>query len=189
MMLLFSINTFWSLTQALSTLRKVWVARLTAMLIASSKLWSEVALSSVTLATDIEEAPFFRFPCRECPTPHNEGIKLEAAVRSTEIRQIRSLASRLHDSEKEAYKLLSAQPKAEALEGRRSPQLPARFARDCCTSGRVRTSRSDPSLRWRTRNRSTSIKFALFMRARGPHLLKSGAPSGVVGHPRSDTAV
>src|SRR5215210_6551431 len=56
-MLLFSINTFWSLTQALSTLRKVWVARLTAMLTASSKLSSDVALISVTRATDIEEAP------------------------------------------------------------------------------------------------------------------------------------
>src|SRR5215213_10449599 len=101
-MLPFSINTFMSLTQALSTLRRVCVARLMAWLIASSKLWSDVALSSVTLATDIEEAPFSRFPRRECPTPHNEGIKLEAAVRSTEIRQIRSLASSLHDSEKEA---------------------------------------------------------------------------------------
>src|SRR5215217_1597927 len=58
-MLLFSINTFWSLTQALSTLRKVWVARLTAMLIASSKLCSEMALISVTRATVIEESPFF----------------------------------------------------------------------------------------------------------------------------------
>src|SRR3712207_1944736 len=77
MMLLFSINTFWSLTQALSTLRKVWVARLTAMLIASSKLWSEMALISVTRATVIT-TPFFRFPCRESPTPYREGIKLEA---------------------------------------------------------------------------------------------------------------
>src|SRR5215203_3824241 len=58
-MLPFSISTFWSLTQALSTFRKVWVARWTAMLTASSKLWSDVALSSVTRATDIEEAPFF----------------------------------------------------------------------------------------------------------------------------------
>src|SRR5215208_1878931 len=58
-MLPFSINTFWSLTQALSTLRKVWVARWTAMLTASSKLSSDVALISVTRATDIEEAPFF----------------------------------------------------------------------------------------------------------------------------------
>src|ERR671921_2498248 len=73
MMLLFSINTFMSLTHALSTLRKVWVARLTAMLIASSKLWSEMALISVTRATVIEESPFFRFPCRECPTPYDEG--------------------------------------------------------------------------------------------------------------------
>src|SRR5215217_87246 len=58
-MLLFSINTFWSLTQALSTFRRVWVARLTAMLIASSKLCSEMALISVTRATVIEESSFF----------------------------------------------------------------------------------------------------------------------------------
>src|SRR5215204_2419568 len=58
-MLPFSINTFWSLTQALSTFRKVWVARWTAMLTASSKLSSDVALISVTRATVIEESPFF----------------------------------------------------------------------------------------------------------------------------------
>src|SRR5919107_2919390 len=52
-MLLFSINTFWSLTQALSTLRRVLVARLTAMLTASAKLWSETALISFTRATVI----------------------------------------------------------------------------------------------------------------------------------------
>src|SRR5918998_6378786 len=50
-MLLFSISTFWSLTQALSTLRRVLVARLMAILTASSKLWSEIALISVTRAT------------------------------------------------------------------------------------------------------------------------------------------
>src|SRR5215210_4729923 len=52
-MLPFSIMTFWSLTQALSTFRRVLVARLTAMLAASSKLCSEVALNSVTRATVI----------------------------------------------------------------------------------------------------------------------------------------
>src|SRR5918997_4400137 len=57
-MLPFSINTFWSLTQALSTLRKVCVARLTAMLTASSMLWSETALISVTRATVIYAPPF-----------------------------------------------------------------------------------------------------------------------------------
>src|SRR3989337_1610138 len=67
-MLLFSISTFMSLTQALSTLRKVWVARLTAMLIASSKLSSEMALNSVTRATDIN-TPFFVFPYLKCFYP------------------------------------------------------------------------------------------------------------------------
>src|ERR687897_378737 len=57
-MLPFSINTFWSLTQALSTLRKVCVARLTAMLTASSMLWSETALISVRQATVIYAPPF-----------------------------------------------------------------------------------------------------------------------------------
>src|ERR671912_1845031 len=57
-MLPFSINTFWSLTHALSTLRKVCVARLTAMLTASSMLWSETALISVTRATVIYAPPF-----------------------------------------------------------------------------------------------------------------------------------
>src|SRR4051812_5841304 len=52
-MLPFSIMTFWSLTQALSTLRRVLVARSTAKLTASSKLCSEVALNSVTRATVI----------------------------------------------------------------------------------------------------------------------------------------
>src|SRR5215210_8903153 len=60
-MLPFSIMTFWSLTQALSTFRRVLVARSTPMLTASSKLWSDVALNSVTLATVID-APFFLFP-------------------------------------------------------------------------------------------------------------------------------
>lgn len=68
-------------------------------------------------------------------------------MRSTEIRQIRSLASLLYHPEKEEYKLPNAQPKAEALEGRRRPELRARFARDCFTRHRVRTSRSNPSLR------------------------------------------
>src|SRR5918997_1653731 len=60
-MLPFWINTFWSLTQALSTLRKVCVALLTVMLTASSMLWSETALISVTRATVIY-APPFAFP-------------------------------------------------------------------------------------------------------------------------------
>ena len=47
------ISTFMSLTQALSTLRRVLVARLMAILTASSKLWSEIALISVTRATVI----------------------------------------------------------------------------------------------------------------------------------------
>src|SRR5215210_5733183 len=49
-----SIRTFMSLIQAPSTPRSVEVARLTPCLIASSKLVSETALSSVTLATDID---------------------------------------------------------------------------------------------------------------------------------------
>src|SRR5215203_1035044 len=46
-----SIMTFWSLTQQPSTPLSVLVARATAWLMASSKLCSETALSSVTLAT------------------------------------------------------------------------------------------------------------------------------------------
>jgi len=36
-----------------------------------------VALISVTRATVIE-TPFFRFPCKECPTLYYDGIKLES---------------------------------------------------------------------------------------------------------------
>src|SRR5829696_7355803 len=46
-----SIRTFWSLTHAPSTPLRVWVARVTASLTASSKLVSDVALNSVTRAT------------------------------------------------------------------------------------------------------------------------------------------
>src|SRR5918998_2667925 len=52
-MLPFSIMTFWSLIQAPSTPRRVEVARATPCWTASSKLVSEMTLSSVTLATDI----------------------------------------------------------------------------------------------------------------------------------------
>src|SRR5215210_559509 len=61
----FSIRTFWSLIQAPSTPRSVDVARVTACWMASSKLVSEVALSSVTLATDIDpplSSPVYHFP-------------------------------------------------------------------------------------------------------------------------------
>src|SRR4028118_36048 len=51
MLPLSSTITFMSLIHALSTPLKVLVARLTPTLIASSKLWSEVALSSVTRPT------------------------------------------------------------------------------------------------------------------------------------------
>ena len=61
-----STMTFMSLIQALSTLRRVLVARRTPYLIASSKLWSDVALSSVTLATGTN-TPFFRFPKKFLP--------------------------------------------------------------------------------------------------------------------------
>src|SRR4028119_2079041 len=63
-MLLFSITTFWSLTQALSTLRRVLVARLTAILTASSKLWSEIALISVTRAT-VKRYSFVRLSLKD----------------------------------------------------------------------------------------------------------------------------
>src|SRR5918995_3851308 len=70
MMLLFSINTFMPLTHALSTLRRVLVARFTAMLIASSKLWSEMALISVTRATLIYAPPLV-FPTGLLPLPQD----------------------------------------------------------------------------------------------------------------------
>src|SRR5919199_2938126 len=60
-MLPFSINTFLSFTQALSTLRRVLVARWTPWFIASSKLCSEVALNSVTRAIGIDDPPFLDF--------------------------------------------------------------------------------------------------------------------------------
>src|SRR4028118_1602314 len=63
-MLLFSITTFWSLTHALSTLRRVLVARLTAILTASSKLWSEIALISVTRAT-VKRYSFLRLSLKD----------------------------------------------------------------------------------------------------------------------------
>src|SRR4028118_272652 len=63
-MLLFSTTTFWSLTQALSTLRRVLVARLTAILTASSKLWSEIALISVTRAT-VKSYSFVRLSLKD----------------------------------------------------------------------------------------------------------------------------
>ena len=56
---LFSIMTFMSLIHALSTLRRVLVARLMPWLMASSKLCSEVALNSVTRAI-VPDLPFFR---------------------------------------------------------------------------------------------------------------------------------
>jgi hypothetical protein len=65
-----SISTFWSLTYALSTLRRVLVARFTARLTASSKLWSDVALISVTRATVIKPSLFLlRFPCKLPSSP------------------------------------------------------------------------------------------------------------------------
>src|SRR3954452_21656004 len=58
-----SINTFWSFTHAPSTPLSVLVARATASLTASSKLVSEVALSSVTLATLIDAYPPWSLAC------------------------------------------------------------------------------------------------------------------------------
>src|SRR5215218_6694112 len=56
-----SIMTFWSLTQAPSTFLRVLVARAMPCWTASSKLVSEIALISVTVATLILlESPLFR---------------------------------------------------------------------------------------------------------------------------------
>src|SRR5919112_3637826 len=65
-----SIRTFWSLTHAPSTPLSVLVARATASLTASSKLVSEVALNSVTLATLIDAYPPWSLACLQpylCP--------------------------------------------------------------------------------------------------------------------------
>src|SRR5215213_37308 len=58
-----SIRTFWSLTHAPSTPLSVLVARATASFTASSKLVSEVALNSVTLATLIDAYPPLSLAC------------------------------------------------------------------------------------------------------------------------------
>src|SRR3954452_1937361 len=65
-----SIRTFWSFTHAPSTPLSVLVARATASFTASSKLVSEVALSSVTLATLIDAYPPWSLACLQphlCP--------------------------------------------------------------------------------------------------------------------------
>jgi hypothetical protein len=56
----FSIITFMSLIHALSTLRRVLVARSTPWLTASSKLSSDVALNSITRATVYVAFPSMR---------------------------------------------------------------------------------------------------------------------------------
>ena len=67
MMLPSSIGTFWSLTYAPSMPLSVLVARATASLTASSKLISEVALSSVTRATLIRiSVPPYGLVCLTC---------------------------------------------------------------------------------------------------------------------------
>src|SRR5919202_5869339 len=76
-MLPFSINTFWSLTQALSTFLRVLVARVTPTLTASSKLFGEVALSSVTRAT-VMCSPFFHSPLQTHYPAYRPGKRPES---------------------------------------------------------------------------------------------------------------
>src|SRR5687767_7810760 len=85
-----SISMFWSLTQAPSTPRSVDVARVTACWMASSKLVSEVALSSVTLATDIY--PPSSWPVCDCSQDHyyprQQKINASNGVVSGETRAV-----------------------------------------------------------------------------------------------------
>src|SRR3954447_12671302 len=69
----FSSETRISLTQALFTFRSVLVARSTPCWMASSKLLLDVALNSVTLATDMALSPFRMVVIDDPDVPHSKS--------------------------------------------------------------------------------------------------------------------